>query len=477
MSINSAMLAGVSGLVANSASLSAISDNIANANTVGYKREQTDFSTIVTGSAVKGSYSAGGVISKTAQKISAQGVPQQTTSNTDLSISGQGFFVTTTQPLNVGANDARLFTRAGSFQVDDQGFLKNSAGLYLQGWVADQNGAIQTNATDLSQLKTMNISAVGGVATPTTLISLGGNLQAGAPLSAAAQAVLAVPPTGAYNALTNNMTSYDPVTGVGVKPDYTIQASVSDTQGGRHTIEVALLRSAQAPNTWYAEVHAVPSTDIIGGAATGQLASGQIVFTEDGKLDLTPVTGTSAIFAANNGAPSFTIGASSDPAGAPQWDPALGLGNQTFSVDLNSNNNALTQFASDFSQYSTSNGTAFGGLNSIGIDKDGFVTANFDNGLSRVIGQVALATFANPDGLKGITGNAYQVSLESGTYNLRAPNTSGAGAIAPSTLEASTVDLSSEFTNLITTQRAYSASSKIITTADQMLSDLINIIR
>lgn len=472
MSINSAMLAGVSGLVANSAALSSISDNIANANTVGYKRNQTDFSTIVTGSVMKGKYSAGGVISSTQQKVSAQGVPQQTTSTTDLSISGQGFFVTTTQPTGVGDNDARLFTRAGSFQVDSEGYLKNSAGLYLQGWVADQNGVIQTNATDLSQLKTMNIAAVGGVATQTTLIGMGGNLQSTQPLSAAAQAVVTASP-GAYNVATNNMSTYDPATGTGVKPDYTIQASLSDSKGGRHTVEVALLRSATTPNTWYAEIHTVPASDIVGNAG-GLLASGTIAFTSSGKFD--PVASTGA-FA--GGSPTLTIAPSSAAVtpGTPQWAPSLGLGAQNFALDLNTANNALSQFASEYSQSYTSNGTAFGGLNSIGIDNDGYVTANFDNGLSRVIGQVALATFANPDGLKALSGNAYQVSLDSGTYNLRAPNTSGAGSISPSTLEASTVDLSAEFTNLITTQRAYSASSKIITTADQMLSDLINIIR
>jgi flagellar hook protein FlgE len=97
--------------------------------------------------------------------------------------------------------------------------------------------------------------------------------------------------------------------------------------------------------------------------------------------------------------------------------------------------------------------------------------------VTRRIAQVAVATFPNPDGLSPVSGDSYRVSLQSGTYNLKPPGSGGAGSIAPSSLEASTVDLSSEFSELITTQRAYSASSKIITTADQMLQDLINIIR
>ena len=101
----------------------------------------------------------------------------------------------------------------------------------------------------------------------------------------------------------------------------------------------------------------------------------------------------------------------------------------------------------------------------------------FDNGITRRIAQVAVATFPNADGLRGINGNAYRVSQESGTYSLKGAGTGGAGLLSPSTLEASTVDLSSEFTGLITTQRAYSASSKIITTADQMLQELLSIVR
>ena len=109
--------------------------------------------------------------------------------------------------------------------------------------------------------------------------------------------------------------------------------------------------------------------------------------------------------------------------------------------------------------------------------EQGFVTANFDNGVSRRIAQVALATFPSTDSLASVSGNAFRVSRDSGTYNLKAAGTGGSGLIASSQLEASTVDLSTEFTGLITTQRAYSASSKIITTADEMLAELINIKR
>lgn len=138
----------------------------------------------------------------------------------------------------------------------------------------------------------------------------------------------------------------------------------------------------------------------------------------------------------------------------------------------------LTQYSSASAVQSVNtNGTAFGNLASIEIDKEGFVTAIFDNSVTRRIAQVAIATFASPDNLTVEDGNAYRVSRGSGTFNLKTAGTGGAGFIGASQLEASTVDLSAEFTGLITTQRAYSASSKIITTADEMLAELINIKR
>ena len=165
-------------------------------------------------------------------------------------------------------------------------------------------------------------------------------------------------------------------------------------------------------------------------------------------------------------------------AGAVNWAASLGIDTQTVKFNIASNTGGLTQFDSQsVIQSITTNGTAFGNLTNIQIDKNGFVTAVFDNGVTKQIAQVALATFPNPDGLTAVSGDAYRVSQDSGTFNLKQPGTGGAGLLDPSTLEASTVDLSAEFTGLITTQRAYSASSKIITTADQMLQDLLNIIR
>ena len=476
MSINSAMSAGVTGLVANSAAVSAISDNIANANTVGYKRTEVDFASIVTAQSVKGIYSAGGVTAVANSLVAQQGQLNQSTANTDLAINGAGMFVTTTDPTNNTPTEPRLFTRAGSFTVDNAGYLKNVGGYYLQGWLVDPQGNITPNPTDLSQLKTINVLTQGGAASATTTVALNANLQS-TTTAGAASVAKTNGTAGAYDAATNSMAMYNTTTGAGVKPDFSIQIPVADSQGGPHTIELDFLKSTVA-NQWYAELRAVPASDLVTGTGltNGQLATGLVAFTPTGQYDPTNTT----LFQAG-ATPSITIGSSTagtPAAGAVNWAAGLGIAAQQITLSIGSAPGGMTQFASQsVTQSLTTNGTNFGNLSNVTVDDKGYVTANYDNGVTRKIAQVAMATFPNPDGLTPVSGDAYQVSNASGAYNLKTAGNGGAGKLSPQTLEASTVDLSSEFTSLIITQRAYSASSKVITTADQMLQDLLGIIR
>lgn len=483
MSINSALLAGVSGLTANSAALAAISQNIANVNTVGYKRTQAEFQTVVNSQSAGAGYSAGGVLASARHYISQGGQLQRTASSTDLGIDGQGFFVVTERAEGLDASDSRLFTRAGAFRVDDFGYLKNTAGLYLQGWPVDAEGNIATDPSDLSRLRAINVGSVGGTAEATTRVQVNANLYSSQAVSAAATAVGATPPTGAYNAVTNSMAMWDPEAGVGVKPDFEVSIPISDSKGGQRTVAISFLKST-TPNQWYAEVRAIPADDVVSGAglSNGQIKTGMVAFTQDGKLDVDAMLamGSTALFT-NPREAVLSFGASDEAApaaGAVNWAADLGIAEQSITFDLGGATGGLTQADSDsFVDSVLTNGTAFGVLSSIDIDEQGFVTASFDNGVTRRIAQVALATFPSPDSLTSTTGNAFNVSQSSGTYNLKPPGTGGAGMIGASQLEASTVDLSTEFTGLITTQRAYSASSKIITTADEMLAELISIKR
>ena len=478
MSINSALQAGVSGLIANSSALAAISDNIANVNTVGYKRQQANFSTMVTSQTRQGTYSAGGVSAKTHQFVTQQGLSQATTSALDLSISGQGFFVGTAKADGILPSDIRSFTRAGSFQLDDSGYLRNDAGLYLQGWVADSTGEILTDPSDLSRLRPINVASVGGSAQATTKATINANLKSGQTVSAAAT----VPtPAGVTAYTAGAMANYDPTVTpiVGVKPDFELQVPVSDSKGGKRTLAVSFLKS-DTPNQWYAEIRAVPASDL-DGPTNGLIKSGIVAFTPEGRFDTAAMTTLGAAALLNPANPVLTIGGSSataPTAPAVAWADDLGIGAQDITIELGGAAGGLTQYDSpSVVQAVTTNGTAFGNLSNVAIDEDGFVTAIFDNGVTRRIAQVAIATFPNPDGLIAVDGNAYRLSNASGGFSLKAPGTGGAGSIAPSTLESSTVDLSTEFTGLITTQRAYSASSKIITTADQMLEELLTIKR
>jgi flagellar hook protein FlgE len=456
MSINSALLAGVSGLVANSSALAAISDNISNVNTTAYKRNQVDFSTLVTSQAVKGEYSAGGVQGVTKTFISQQGLIQSAASSTDLAISGDGFFVvsqSSTQP-------ASLFTRAGAFEPDANGFLKNDAGLYLQGWPVQANGTFNINPSDLTSVQPINVKNLGAAVQQTGNITLSANVNAGGAIS---------PAEATYNGTTAaSMADYakDPTTGT--KPDFTVETNVIDSQGNTHKVAIGFLKSSANPNEWHAEIYSIPDTDTTVGGRPGQLAQGLVEFNQDGSINLA----TSTLFGAAGSPATLTLGASG--AGAPAWSAALGIAGQTLNIDLSN----VTQYATASTVNKvSSDGAGVGNIVGIQVGTDGVVSALFDNAQVRKIAQVAIATFPNANGLQSTSGNAYQGTLAAGQFTLKTPGNGGSGKISSSSLEASTVDLSSEFTGLITTQKAYSASSKIITTADQMLDELINIIR
>ncbi|MDP3593473.1 flagellar hook-basal body complex protein, partial [Phenylobacterium sp.] len=176
MSINSAMLAGVSGLISNSSALAAISDNIANVNTVAYKRNQVNFANVVTSQAVKGRYSAGGVQAVTRQFVSQQGLIQSATSATDLGISGDGFFIVANKGAGLTPADQRVFTRSGSFSVDADGFLVNDAKLYLQGWKVQSDGTFNTNPSDLNMMDSINVKNLGAAVAATKNVVVNANL-------------------------------------------------------------------------------------------------------------------------------------------------------------------------------------------------------------------------------------------------------------------------------------------------------------
>jgi len=493
MSINSAMQSGVTALAANATALATISNNIANSNTTGYKRVTTSFTDLVSGTSNKHSYTSGGVVSVNRQTNTTQGELNSDTSGYSLGVNGQGFFVVSDVAGEVDSSSSLLFTRDGSFTTDTEGNLVNSGGYYLQGWPADSTGAITTSATDANLLAPINVSDLANKAAATTNVSFTANLSSKTTVSAAvnpdpddsttfdtgpyADAIA----SGTLDA-TNAMSTYNAAAGTGTKPDATISASISDSLGQEHTITISLLKgninSTTGETEWYYEVSSpdVTSTDGTGtDDGMHQLATGKLSFDANGTL----IAGNSTGLLLNG----LSIGASADLAAATAagayWNASVGAAGQDISMGFGTPSaSTITQLASDTTTKSiTADGTEFGSLASVEIGKDGLVTAIYNNGHTKTLAQIALATFLNANGLTAVSGNAYKVSTDSGAYSLKVPGANGAGSIEADTLEASTVDIAQEFTGLITTQRAYSAASKIVTTADDMLQELLAIKR
>lgn len=427
MSLFGSLHIGVAGLAANSAALTATSSNIANVNTVGYKEATTNFSTFLNSAGLTGGGSAG-VTAVAGQDVTAQGLPVTTTSATDMSIAGNGFFVvspTITSPV-------LEYTRAGSFRPDTHGNLMNAAGLYLRGWALDAQGNIPTNTGELSLI---NISSVQGKAEATSNLGLQANLQSSAPV------------VGAYTA--GDMTAGT------VTPDFQRTINVYDSQGGSRPLTFSFVKTAA--NTWGYEVtYAGNAADL---SSPNPLYSGTMAFNSDGSL-----ANADTAYAAS-GSISLNI----------PWSAATGLAAQPITIGLGTVNgtSGVTQYDSTSTlNASTADGKPFGTITGVDVAKDGTVTAQFSNGLMQDIYRVPIATFANPDGLGQVSGNAYIANKASGAADINVADSGSAGSIANRSLEGSTVDLATEFTNLITTQRAYSASARIITTANQMLQQL-----
>ncbi|MEJ0058345.1 MAG: flagellar hook protein FlgE [Terricaulis sp.] len=357
---------------------------------------------------------------------------------TDLAVSGDGFFIVSTnnQPLSSGGQV--LFTRAGSFTVDASGYMVNAQDLFLQGWPVNGDGSVTTSPTSLSAIEPINVSGVGGLAEPTANVSINANLNSAQTNYANAQ--------GAYDI-------GDMATGT-ITPHFESSMEIFDSLGAARTIAFGFLKTA--PNTWRVESYSRPAANVTGGAGTGGLlASGTINFNTDGTVNT--VTGTIGS--------AFTV----------DWAATTGAADQSVRLDLDA---GMTQFANNFGVTSvTADGVPPGDLVGLVLEGDGLLTAQFSNGRSRALYQIPLATFLNPNGLKPGVGGAFGTTLASGLYNINAANAGGAGRIQSGALEASNVDLAAEFTNLITTQRAYSASSRIITTADEMLEELLRLKR
>jgi flagellar hook protein FlgE len=452
MSIFGAMRSGVTGLFSQSQALGMIADNIANVNTVGFKAVRPRFSTLITAQASADLHSPGGVQSRVEREIDAQGLLTSSSVSTDIAISGSGFFTVNDQTDGTGNT---FFTRAGEFRPDKDGNLVNSGGFTLMGWPIDSNGTVQqTNV--LSAFSVLNTANLTSAPVSTTLIEIGANLPASAT-------------SGDANSLT---------------------AQVFDLQGGQHSLTLTYTKTATA-NTWDVTA-SVTNAGIVdpdsnddgtndpltttGAFAANGIRVGTLTFNTDGTL--LSITSNSA-----TGTDVGVVNATTNRFETTfDFDSATGTTSDRVTVALDFGTpgqaDGFTQFQGNFTpNFIEQNGKQFGSLSAVNIDENGITTALFDNGETRDIFQVPVITFNNPNGLQERTGNIYTETTDSGPAVALEPGRGGAGQIAPSALEQSTVDLADEFTRMIVTQRAFSASTRIITTADEMLEELTRIIR
>ena len=457
MSLYGALLSGVSSLRAQSQSLGAISDNIANVNTIGYKRTTAQFSTLVTGAGSTANYYPGGVRATPRALIDQQGVLQTSTRPTDVAILGNGFFIVNTE--NDGSGE-QLYTRAGSFSEDKSGRLVNAAGYYLVGWALDQQG----NIVDINTIQPVSVSTINGVAVDTTNVEIIANLNSGETPSGIASGTgptqFSEDPSVAGSAVDNI------VNGV-TTPHFSRPITVYDALGTRHQLQMSFHKLA-GTSTWGFVLQADPTEMTTpAGMPPGLVAYGEVDFNATGGLGAVrfydprspgaPVASNTMLVDWNNGAAQGVI---------------------TMDFGEPGTTSGLRQFAETSTvEFVNQNGAEVGRRIGVEIDKDGYVSALFDNGATQRIFKLPIATFANPTMLEARNGNAYSQTEASGEFNLREANEGGAGRVEPSALEGSNVDLAEEFTTMITTQRAYSASAKTITTADEMLDELLRIKR
>jgi flagellar hook protein FlgE len=455
MSVFNALVTGVSGLSAQSQALATISDNIANVNTVGYKRVTTRFTSLVTQSNQQ-IHSPGGVRSNPFHVVDAQGLLQSTGGQTDIGIEGDGFFIVNANR-TPGVGDEYVYTRAGSFNTDNQGFLRNAAGYYLQGWQLDASGNLPANTTSINSLKTINLSNIAGTPKATTNIGLGLNL-----------------PANTATASTQNT-----------------QITLYDTLGVARNVQLTWTKTANA-NEWALTLS--PS----GGSTVGYQGATGAAFTAAG-IDGTPATDRMLVtFDANGklndiqydgGTPASILrdeGETNEGKVVLRFNFAPASATQDISFDFGASvaNPVTPALADQVSQvgnnYSTNfvnqDGVAPGSYVGVNIANDGTVNALFDNGQTKKVFRVALVDFPAPNGLEARNGNTYAQTERSGLFVLKQPSVGGAGRIAANSVEASTVDIAQEFSNMILTQRAYSANTKVISTADKMLEELIRTI-
>jgi flagellar hook protein FlgE len=436
MTISSSLNAGVMGLSVNATRLAAISDNVANSGTVGYKRAATDFLSMVTNN-TPSAYSAGGVRVQTSRVVEQQGSLYTTGRPTDIAIAGDGFLpATRLVDLDDPISERPLMlTSTGSFRPNAEGYLVTPGGLTLLGWPAGADGTVgDVSRRSTVDLEPVNVNTAELAAEPTTSIDLGINLPAEDTANGAAGSA------------------------------YTLPIEAFDNLGRTQTLNAVFTPDTSAPgysNQWTMEVFDESQTP---AASIGSLT---ISFNDT-------ATGGGTIASVTDGG-----GATYDPATGDVSLTWLTAGNPlTINIGRPDTAGGLTQFSSSFKPVSVvRNGTPAGEFARVEIDESGRLEAIYDNGFRRFIYQIPVADVPNPNGLRAADNQSFMVSQESGDLYLHDAGDGSVGATVGFALAESTTDLGQELTDLIRTQRAYASNANVIKTVDEMLQEATSILR
>lgn len=458
------MFSGVSGLRAHQLKMDTIGNNIANVNTVGYKSQRATFQEVFNqtlrgaGSAQSGKGGTNpqqvglGISLSSIDTFHIRGAVQRTDNLTDLAINGDGFFILS------NSNDglSRSYTRAGNFSLDDDGNMVSANGYKVLGYMMDP-----TTNTLKSQLEGIKISKAEMVAAKkTSFATFEGNLD-----NQIAKVTASTLPT--YNAGTDVLTLPS-----GLKYWETTN-TVYDELGGKHTLKYTFVRgldatgnaaSVTASDSQWSVIIKDQDTGHYYDRANGDFGGGadlagilvKLTYKADGTLDTTSANTTTG--------GKITL-------------PVAGKnGSNTFNINVDFSK--ITQFANESNAAVTDyDGYPQGSLDTFSVGPTGEISGIFTNGMSKIIGQVALAVFKNPAGLEKTAENMFQVTPNSGDPIVGLPGSSGLGSLNSGTLEMSNVDISREFAEMISTQRGFQANSRIITTSDEMLQELVNLKR
>jgi len=422
MSVYNLMRTGVSGMGAQSNRLGTVADNIANARTTGYKRASTEFASLVLDNHGT-SYASGGVESKTRYAISQKGTLEYSSSGSDLAVNGQGFFL-------VGDPDGKIsLTRAGAFVPMSDGTLMNTAGYRLMGYPIT-NGNTNAVVNGTAGLEAVNIRSTTLVSEPTTSGLFNVNLDAD-------EAVVAgdLP---SDNLGTSTFT-------------HTSSLTAYDNLGREVTLDVYYTKTGTAPDTWevaiFDRAEADPTTGNFPYGA-GPLSTATLTFDGSGALDTALPSDT-----------SITLNV---PGGA------------SLTIDMSQ----TTQKGADYTVIDAElDGSEPAAIEGVEFSDDGIIYAVYENGARAAIYRVPLANVASPDNLKPEAGTVFSITADSGDLQIGFPGEGALGGIVSGALESSNVDLASELTTMIESQRNYTANSKVFQTGSEILEVLVNLKR